>query len=215
MKMVLIAAALIAAAPAVAHDHDGDRGGYGGGYRGDGGYRGGGYQGYRGYGGNDYRGFNPGRQPVYYAPPRGGYYAPRGYGYGFNAPFGYRNSFYRPVFVPRPVIYVPPRYYGSTVIYNSGFNNGYHGPPVGYYGAPAPVYGGYYPPPVVSQVNYGGGYYDRCRSTGAGALIGAIAGGLVGNGVAGRYDRGLGTVVGAGVGAVTGTAIERNSRCGY
>ena len=46
-------------------------------------------------------------------------------------------------------------------------------------------------------------------------MLGAIAGGLIGNGIAGYRDRGLGTVLGAGLGAVTGTAIERNQRCGY
>jgi uncharacterized protein YcfJ len=76
-------------------------------------------------------------------------------------------------------------------------------------------YGQYYPQQGYGGPGYGQGYgYDACRSTGAGAVIGAIAGGLIGNGVAGRRDRGLGTVIGAGIGAVTGTAIERNQRCG-
>jgi hypothetical protein len=131
--------------------------------------------------------------PVY-----GGYYAPQR---------AFRPAFYPPVYaapIYRPVVY------GAPVVYG-----GYVQPvpvpvpvPVAYggYGQPLPVaYGGY---PVQ-------GYYDPCRSTGAGAVLGAIAGGLIGNGIAGPYDRGLGTVVGAGLGAVTGTAIERSQRCGY
>jgi hypothetical protein len=220
MKTLLIAATLVAAmaAPAMARDHDGGRPGYSQNGNGDRGYenrehgdrdgyrggdRDGGHgdrnQGYRGgygganYGGNGYGGgYNRGPQQAYYAPR----------GYGYNAPVAYRGGYYRPVYNPRPVIYVPPRYYGRTVVYTNGYNNGY------------------YQQPVVAQVGYGGGYnngyYNNgCRSTGTGAVIGAIAGGLIGNGVAGYRDRGLGTVIGAGLGAVTGTAIERNGRCGY
>jgi hypothetical protein len=66
--------------------------------------------------------------------------------------------------------------------------------------------------------NYGGGrYYANCRrDSGTGGLvIGAIAGGLLGNEVAGRRgDRTAGTVIGAGVGALAGRAIDRSdSRC--
>ncbi len=62
---------------------------------------------------------------------------------------------------------------------------------------------------------YRGGY--RCRDNGTGGtIIGAIAGGLLGNEVgkgSGRYGRGDGTtgaIVGAGVGALAGRAIDRN-----
>jgi hypothetical protein len=62
---------------------------------------------------------------------------------------------------------------------------------------------------------YGGrhGYRGRgyCRDKGnGGTVIGAIAGGLLGNQVAGRGDRTVGTVVGAGVGALAGRAIDRD-----
>lgn len=234
MKTLLIATALAVtsavAAPALADGRDGGRPGYSqngrgqngynqNGYRGDRGYRGD-YrsQENRGYRGGGYRGLdNRGFRGGYYAPQpvRYGGYAPGGYGYGprgyaYAPPVRYRgiNPYYA-----RPVI-VAPLYYGAPV--------GYYGAPVGYYGAPV------YAPPVVAQVGYYGGpgyaapvgYYgnqgfDPCRSSGAGAVIGAIAGGLIGNGVAGYGDRGLGTVIGAGLGAVTGTAIERNGRCGY
>lgn len=62
------------------------------------------------------------------------------------------------------------------------------------------------------------GYYNdrqynrrgvRCENGDGGTVIGAIAGGLLGNTVAGRGDRLLGTIIGGGVGAVAGRAIDR------
>ncbi len=61
-------------------------------------------------------------------------------------------------------------------------------------------------------------YYDRdrrCRTGATGSIIGAIAGGLLGNAIAGRGDRTLGTVLGAGGGALAGHAIEKDGRPGY
>ena len=71
------------------------------------------------------------------------------------------------------------------------------------------------------DTGYSQGYYAapqyryRCHSDGtAGTIIGAIAGGLLGNGIAGRGDRTLGTVLGGGAGALAGRAIDRSgSRC--
>jgi uncharacterized protein YcfJ len=62
-----------------------------------------------------------------------------------------------------------------------------------------------------------GRYRDdrRCNSGTGGTIIGAIAGGLLGNAVAGYGDRGLGTVVGAGAGALAGHAIARSDNHGY
>lgn len=59
-------------------------------------------------------------------------------------------------------------------------------------------------------------YYNqsRCRSGNTGTILGAIAGGLLGNGIAGRGDRTLGTVLGAGGGALAGRAIERDGQRG-
>ena len=61
------------------------------------------------------------------------------------------------------------------------------------------------------------GYHDRrCRNDGTGgAIIGGVAGGLLGNAVAGHGDKTLGTVLGAGGGALAGNAIARNGshRC--
>lgn len=58
------------------------------------------------------------------------------------------------------------------------------------------------------------GYY-RCRRDGtAGTIIGAIAGGLLGNEVAGRGSRTEGTIIGGAVGALAGRAIDKSdSRC--
>ena len=77
---------------------------------------------------------------------------------------------------------------------------------------------GYY-----GQQAYGGGYGNyyrgrdryRCHNNGStGTIVGAIAGGLLGNGIAGRGDRTLGTVLGAGGGALAGRAIDRSgNRC--
>jgi uncharacterized protein YcfJ len=81
-----------------------------------------------------------------------------------------------------------------------------------------------------------GGYYDRdgyrsyrgydrqyrnyrarqkCRDGDGGTIIGAIAGGLLGNSIAGRGDRTVGTIIGGGVGALAGRAIDRSDRPGY
>ena len=52
-----------------------------------------------------------------------------------------------------------------------------------------------------------------------GTVIGALAGGLAGNTIAGRGDRTEGTLIGAGVGAVAGHAIAKDQakkkRCRY
>lgn len=66
-----------------------------------------------------------------------------------------------------------------------------------------------------------GRYYDRngeyrCKDEGkGGAVIGAIAGGLLGNQVAGNGSRTTGTVIGAAVGAVAGHVIDKSDgrRC--
>ena len=50
----------------------------------------------------------------------------------------------------------------------------------------------------------------RCNRGTGGTIIGAIAGGLLGNSIAGRGDRTIGTAVGAGAGALAGRAIDRD-----
>ena len=56
---------------------------------------------------------------------------------------------------------------------------------------------------------------QKCNDGDGGTIVGAIAGGLLGNQVAGRGDRTLGTVLGAVGGAVAGRAIDRSDRPGY
>lgn len=56
---------------------------------------------------------------------------------------------------------------------------------------------------------------DRCRDGEGGAIVGAIAGGLAGNAIAGRGDKTLGTILGGVVGALAGREIDRADRPGY
>ncbi|WP_295526415.1 glycine zipper 2TM domain-containing protein [Novosphingobium sp. Chol11] len=58
--------------------------------------------------------------------------------------------------------------------------------------------------------------YCRKSDGTTGAIIGGVAGGVIGHEVAGRGDRTLGTLLGAGLGVVGGRAIERRrrTRCG-
>jgi hypothetical protein len=59
--------------------------------------------------------------------------------------------------------------------------------------------------------DYRGRRSQRCRSDGTtGTILGAIAGGLLGDSVAGRGDRTTGAIVGGGVGALAGRAIDRD-----
>lgn len=107
--------------------------------------------------------------------------------------------------------YRPGDYYSG---YNRGYGwNGYDRDYRDYRRADYRRDGRYY--------NYDRGYYDskgryRCRDEGkGGAVIGAVAGGLLGNQVAGRGDRTTGTVIGAAIGAVAGHAIDKGDgrRC--
>jgi len=89
--------------------------------------------------------------------------------------------------------------------YNSGYGNGYYVQPQTRYEQReayiAPAYNG------------DRGY--RCHSDGtAGAVIGAIAGGLLGHSIVGRGDRTTGALVGGAGGLFAGRAIERSgNRC--
>jgi uncharacterized protein YcfJ len=56
---------------------------------------------------------------------------------------------------------------------------------------------------------------QKCNDGDGGTIIGAIAGGLLGNSIAGRGDRTVGTIIGGGVGALAGRAIDRSDRPGY
>ena len=94
-------------------------------------------------------------------------------------------------------------YYRGNRGYRGDYNRNYRGYRGDYYR------GGY-------RGNYYRGGY-RCRDSGTGGtIIGAIAGGLLGNEVgknSGRYRNGDGTtgaILGAGVGALAGRAIDRD-----
>ncbi len=57
---------------------------------------------------------------------------------------------------------------------------------------------------------------SSCRDNGdGGTVIGAIAGGLIGNEVAGRGDKTAGTLLGGVLGALAGRAIDRSDRPDY
>jgi len=56
---------------------------------------------------------------------------------------------------------------------------------------------------------------QKCKDGDGGTIVGAIAGGLLGNTVAGRGDKTLGTIIGGLGGAIAGRAIDRSDRPGY
>lgn len=126
-----------------------------------------------------------------------------GYGYQGGDRDGYGGQYARQGYAGRQA-YNQQGYYGQG--YNQGYvQRGYGG---GYNG-------GYYQqrPAAYGYDGYNRDYRYRCRSNNnAGTIIGAIAGGLIGNGVAGRGDRLLGTVLGGGAGALAGSAIDKSNR---
>ncbi|SEQ91697.1 glycine zipper 2TM domain-containing protein [Sphingobium sp. YR768] len=107
------------------------------------------------------------------------------------------------------------RGYDRGDYYRGGYDRGYRGYDRGYRGD---YYRGGYDRGYRGDRyrGYRGGY--RCRDNGTGGtIIGAIAGGLLGNEIgkgSGRYGRRgdgtTGAIVGAGVGALAGRAIDRN-----
>lgn len=57
-------------------------------------------------------------------------------------------------------------------------------------------------------------YNNRCSNGTGGTIIGAVAGGLVGDRVARRGSRTEGTIIGAAIGALGGRALDKaSSRC--
>jgi hypothetical protein len=113
--------------------------------------------------------------------------------------------------------------------YYGGYGYGYPSYGYGGYGYPAYGYGNYGYRPYGYSYGYRPSYYGydryRCnRNTAAGALIGGVAGALIGRSVArgGHYsyrygyyrhgDRRAGTLIGGAVGAVAGGAIA-SSNC--
>jgi uncharacterized protein YcfJ len=62
------------------------------------------------------------------------------------------------------------------------------------------------------------GYERRAQGCSRGttsALVGALAGGLLGRTIDSRGDRTLGTILGGGAGALAGHAIEKSNNAGY
>ena len=55
--------------------------------------------------------------------------------------------------------------------------------------------------------------YRRCRSGTTGAIVGGVAGALLGREIAGRGDRTLGTILAGAVGAYGGAALTRDRNC--
>lgn len=77
--------------------------------------------------------------------------------------------------------------------WHHGYDRGYH-------------HGGYY-----DRGYHRHGYRGRCYDKGNGGLaIGAVAGGLAGNAIAGHGDKTLGTVLGAVGGGLLGRSIDRS-----
>lgn len=122
---------------------------------------------------------------------------------------GYGGEYARQGYQSRQV-YVQQGYYGQGYVpqgYGQGYNQGYVQRGYGGYG------GGYYQRPAAYGYNgYNQDYRYRCRNNNTGTIIGAIAGGLIGNGVAGRGDGLLGAVIGGGAGALAGSAIDHSNR---
>ena len=56
---------------------------------------------------------------------------------------------------------------------------------------------------------------QKCKDGDGGTIVGAIAGGLLGNTVAGRGDKTLGAIIGGLGGALAGRAIDRSDRPNY
>jgi uncharacterized protein YcfJ len=92
---------------------------------------------------------------------------------------------------------------GYGTAYGTSYGTSYAPPPVG---APPMA-----PPPPAYAGDYDPAFLEACRRDSGlgGAAIGAAAGGLAGNRIAGRGNRTGGTLIGAGVGAVAGMVIDK------
>jgi hypothetical protein len=121
--------------------------------------------------------------------------------------YGYRGNAYRGGY------YAAPAYYGGNPYYAHGGNPYAAGPYyAGYRGDRRGAPGGWYG----RNGRYYGNDYNRCRrdSDTNGTVLGAIAGGVLGNVIAQQGDKALGTVIGAGVGGVIGNRIDHDGRGG-
>lgn len=97
------------------------------------------------------------------------------------------------------------------------------------YNRPDPNYGGYYADRYYREDRryserrlsrndriyrgQDGRYYCRRNDGTTGLVVGAIAGGILGNLIAPGGSETLGTILGAGAGALAGREIDRDARC--
>lgn len=97
------------------------------------------------------------------------------------------------------------------------------------YNRPDPNYGGYYADRYYREDRryrerrlshndriyrgQDGRYYCRRSDGSTGLVVGAIAGGILGNIIAPGGSETLGTILGAGAGALAGREIDRDARC--
>lgn len=123
---------------------------------------------------------------------------------------------------------------GATMVAGCGPYDRYGYDDYGYdrydYNRPDPRYGGYYadryyrddPRYTERRLSRGdriyrgrdGRYYCRRSDGTTGLIIGALAGGVLGNVIASGDSEVLGTIIGAGAGAAIGAAIDRGeARC--
>jgi hypothetical protein len=99
--------------------------------------------------------------------------------------------------------------YGWNRSWNRGWGRpGWNGGWNGAWGGP--VWGGGFNRGWNGGWNGGRGW--GCRSTGSGALLGTVAGAVIGYGIADPWNRGTGAVLGGVVGGLAGSAIERSGR---
>lgn len=125
--------------------------------------------------------------------------------------------------------------YGEDVAYDDGgwgyYDRGYYSQYGNYdYDRPDPRHNGYYADDYYRndrrykerRLNDGdrvyrgrnGQYYCRRSDGSTGLIVGAIAGGVLGNIIASGRSETLGTILGAGAGALAGREIDRNDvRC--
>lgn len=112
--------------------------------------------------------------------------------------------------------YDPYNYDGDLLLGNDEVVHGTHWARTADQAAPGVDYDDDYvaaPPPSVTQYDrdYDPAFLEACRRDSGlgGAAIGAAAGGLAGNRIAGRGNRTGGTLIGAGVGAIAGMVIDK------
>jgi uncharacterized protein YcfJ len=124
--------------------------------------------------------------------------------------------------VARPSYGSASVYRQPTVVYSAGYSRGYgpyrghyyggyYGRPYGYYGYGRPYgYTSYYSP---GYSYYDSGYYSGGSAAGNGLVLGAIAGGIIGNNSGSlHHNTWRGAAWGAGIGWLLGSVADANRR---